>query len=343
MLAAAEWDDSSFRSPAAFVAWQLGTSSERAKALVSVAERRHGFPTIMAAFDRGELSLEQVAEIVKAPTWAEARQLDIALISTVAKLRHAMRSCMFEGDPNERAAEPKPPVDRLSFGTTSGGRWRFSGELGIDDGRRIESALNERRDALFTDGTTGSLRAPSNVAGSAPSSHRRDEHYRTWIHLDVTAGEATTTDGWHIPMAVQQHLLCDGVVQPVWEQDGVPFSVGRSQRIVPERTRRVVERRDRGCRVPGCTADRFVEIHHVAHWLDGGPTDTSNLLSLCPSTQLPSPRCHRRLRRCRPIRRYDVHRRPGDTIPGSGRARPPTAARAPAAYGHRSAASCDWN
>ena len=36
-----------------------------------------------------------------------------------------------------------------------------------------------------------------------------------------------------------------------------------------------------GCRVPGCTADRFVEVHHIIHWQDGGPTDTWNLLSLC--------------------------------------------------------------
>ena len=38
----------------------------------------------------------------------------------------------------------------------------------------------------------------------------------------------------------------------VVERDGVPFSVGRTRRVVPERTRRVIERRDRGCRVPGC-------------------------------------------------------------------------------------------
>ena len=76
-------------------------------------------------------------------------------------------------------------------------------------------------------------------------------------------------------------LLCDGVVQPVWEREGVPFSVGRTQRIVPERTRRLVERRDRGCRVPGCRG-RFVEVHHIVHWLEGGDTDTANLISLCP-------------------------------------------------------------
>ncbi|HUF97976.1 MAG TPA: HNH endonuclease signature motif containing protein, partial [Ilumatobacter sp.] len=34
------------------------------------------------------------------------------------------------------------------------------------------------------------------------------------------------------------------------------------------------------CRVPGCTATH-VEIHHIVHWRDGGPTDPENLVSLC--------------------------------------------------------------
>ena len=76
-------------------------------------------------------------------------------------------------------------------------------------------------------------------------------------------------------------ILCDGVVQPVWERDGVPFNVGRGQQIVPERTRRAVMRRDRGCRVPGCTNDRFLDVHHIRHWIKGGPTDTWNLVCLC--------------------------------------------------------------
>ena len=92
----------------------------------------------------------------------------------------------------------------------------------------------------------------------------------------------TTTDGWRIP---QTHRQADHVrrrAAVVHEHDGVPISVGRSQYIVPDRTRRIVERRDRGCRVPGCTASRFVEVHHIVHWDDGGPTDTANLLCLCP-------------------------------------------------------------
>ena len=57
-------------------------------------------------------------------------------------------------------------------------------------------------------------------------------------------------------------------------------SLGRSTRIVPTRLRQLIEERDRGCRVPGCTATR-VQIHHLRHWEDGGVTAPSNLVALC--------------------------------------------------------------
>jgi len=40
--------------------------------------------------------------------------------------------------------------------------------------------------------------------------------------------------------------------------------------------------RDRGCAYPGCTATRFVEIHHLQRGEDGGGTDYDNLICLCP-------------------------------------------------------------
>ena len=43
----------------------------------------------------------------------------------------------------------------------------------------------------------------------------------------------------------------------------------------------MVEDRDRGCRVPGCSRSRWLQVHHITHWEDGGPTDTPNLVALC--------------------------------------------------------------
>ncbi len=84
-----------------------------------------------------------------------------------------------------------------------------------------------------------------------------------------------------LPDSLRRQLGCDGRIRPVFEAGGVALSVGRTQRIVPERTRMAVEDRDGGCRVPGCTQRRWLEVHHVVHWEDGGATNTENLLALC--------------------------------------------------------------
>lgn len=282
------WRQGGKLSPSAYLQWQLGLAPGRADAIVSVARRSDEFPALMGAFGRGELSLDQVAAAMKAPAWADELILDFVKISTVPKIRRAMRSNMFTPDPDAPADVPAPPVDRLSFRVTDGGRWRISGELDLADGRRIEAALAERRDALFIAGNTDVTMPEAFVdcmersLDAVESSSRRDR-FRTWLHLDVTDGTATSTDGWVIPPSVSDRICCDGVVQAVWERDGVPFSVGRAQYIVPLRTRRVVELRDRGCRVPGCGRERHVEIHHIVPWLNGGRTDTPNLVSLCPA------------------------------------------------------------
>lgn len=287
LLETGSWEQGGVTTPSGFLQWQMGLSPARADDVVRVARRRAEFPVLMAAFDRGEFSLEQIVAAIGAPAWADALLYDFVQIATVTKIRRAMRSNMFEGDPDEPDPDPAPVRDRVSFGVRNG-RWRLSGELGIDDGRRVEAALTEARDRIFHDDGDDAATWPAALVevaerslGSVESMSRRDR-YRTWLHLDVTGGDATTTDGWRIPMAVRDRVLCDGVVQPVWEADGVPFSVGRARHIVPDRTRRIVERRDRGCRVPGCNADRFVEIHHIIHWINGGTTDTWNLVSLCP-------------------------------------------------------------
>ena len=284
-----DWLGQGIHTPAQWLALRAGVSPARAQLIIRIAERRGSFPRVVEAFEAGELTIDQVAEVVKAPAWADERVLDFAKIATVTQLRRAMRSEFFDGDPDD--PDPAPalaePTDRLTFGPIGESRWRIIGQLDLDMGRRIEAALTEAKDSLFERGDVGANWADALVEmaetslDAVDSAGRRDR-YRTWLHVDVSNGATTTTDGWRIPMTVRDRLLCDGVVQPVWERDGVPFSVGRSQRIVPERTRRIIERRDRGCRVPGCTADRFVEVHHIVHWLNGGATDSWNLVSLCP-------------------------------------------------------------
>ncbi|MEZ5567619.1 MAG: HNH endonuclease signature motif containing protein [Halioglobus sp.] len=59
------------------------------------------------------------------------------------------------------------------------------------------------------------------------------------------------------------------------------MDIGRRTRSIPPAIRRALQRRDGGCRFPGCTARHHVDAHHIRHWADGGETRLDNLLLLC--------------------------------------------------------------
>jgi hypothetical protein len=153
-------------------------------------------------------------------------------------------------------------------------------------GEIIEQALVEARDALFNDGQVdvtwvdafGEICERSLDAVASPERRNR---FRINMHLDVD-GRFSNATGHFLPDAIRRYLTCDGLVSPVLVENGIPISVGRSQHIVPDRTRRVVIHRDGGCGVPGCGASKFLEVHHIIHWEHGGVTESWNLIALCP-------------------------------------------------------------
>ena len=154
----------------------------------------------------------------------------------------------------------------------------------------IRNALEEARDALFH--TTGE--PASWVAALVEMAQRsldqvpdantsRRDRFRVHLHID-TDQPSTARDarGWTVSDHVRRYLTCDTELIPTLIAEGTPVSIGRSTRVVPERTRRLVILRDQGCRVPGCTTSSHLEIHHIIHWTDGGPTEMCNLIALCP-------------------------------------------------------------
>lgn len=79
-----------------------------------------------------------------------------------------------------------------------------------------------------------------------------------------------------------RRLGCDAAVVRILEtSEGEPLDVGRKTRVIPPALRRALKRRDGGCRFPGCTHTRFVDGHHIQHWVDGGATSLENLVSVC--------------------------------------------------------------
>ncbi len=99
---------------------------------------------------------------------------------------------------------------------------------------------------------------------------------------DALVGRSTVGRGHTVDRATAQCLSCDALIRPlVRDADGRVVDLGRSQRLVSDKQRRLLTHRDAGCRFPGCSNDRFVDAHHVVHWSAGGRTDMANLLLLC--------------------------------------------------------------
>ncbi|MCX7231003.1 MAG: DUF222 domain-containing protein [Burkholderiales bacterium] len=108
------------------------------------------------------------------------------------------------------------------------------------------------------------------------------------VHIDAGSlvadrpGRSGLEDGPVLAVETVRRLGCDAsLVAIVEDGQGRVLDVGRRTRSIPAAIGRALRARDRGCRYPGCTQQRFVEGHHIEHWAHGGGTRLSNLVLLC--------------------------------------------------------------
>ena len=218
------------------------------------------------------------------PADCEAQAADLARLATVSQLRRSLSTYNFHPEQPGDPEQPKADPCGVSGWYDANGRWRLRACLEPDQGAVVAAALAEARDALFQAGdphVTGPdalVEMAQRSLDAVPGASRRDT-YRVMVHVDTDG--AHLHDGPALPDAWRRLILCDTTGVIVGVRDGRPIDVGRRRHIVPVALRRTIERRDRGCRVPGC-AGRRIQIHHIVHWEHGGPTDAHNLVGLCP-------------------------------------------------------------
>ena len=110
-----------------------------------------------------------------------------------------------------------------------------------------------------------------------------------WFALCAQRGAPGVTGG-ELPFAgpicpeTARRLACDaGVLAIFTDPAGLPLDVGREQRTATAAIRRGRSRlRDGHCVFAGCTAPAaWCDVHHVVHWVYGGPTSCENGALLC--------------------------------------------------------------
>ena len=112
----------------------------------------------------------------------------------------------------------------------------------------------------------------------------------TEVRLHVTEDELHSGGGFienagciGVSAETSRRLACDAaVVEVACDAAGRVLRTGRRTRSVPAGIRRALEIRDQHrCAFPSCTHTRFLDAHHIEHWVDGGATKLDNLVLLC--------------------------------------------------------------
>jgi len=288
------WGGAGVRSPEHWVAWRAGVSPARAAALVRMARRLRDLPVVSEAFAAGRLSEDSVKLVAdRTPCQRDAEVAELAQVMTVTQLRRVLRSL-----PEAGPEENDEPPGEVTFGHGDGDRWslRATG-LPAERGAIVARALEAAREAEFR------ARAPEAPEGARPKGvtwadalermalaalegldpgRGPSERYSVMVHVRPgDTAEANVHLGPALSASARRRITCDASLRWVLEEEGRPVALGRRRRTVDPVLRRLIEDRDRGCRVPGCTQVRWMEVHHLLHVEDGGETVPENLACLC--------------------------------------------------------------
>jgi hypothetical protein len=138
-----------------------------------------------------------------------------------------------------------------------------------------DNALGEEFPAPTASAVSAGLRAEVVI-------HLSPELVAVGSNTTAAALGAVLEDGTNVSAETLRRAACDGgLVVAAVDQAGQVLDVGRRTRAIPTAIWRALLIRDHHCRFPGCTNRSFLHGHHIVHWLHGGRTALTNLVTLC--------------------------------------------------------------
>ena len=284
-------------STAVWLAWRCDLSMATAREKVRVAQALKRLPLISEAFSSGELSYSKVRSLTRVASPDNEEELvAFALRNTASHVADYCRELRMGStlsiDVAERAFTNRSfrlrrDADRGIVSITL--------ELPLETSELIEKALDKARDDEclkipdLVDTSWSKRQADAFVTimkeyliGNSKEQQSGADNYLVNIHVDQSAlaGDVGRSS---LPIETVKRLCCDGQAVVLTEtKDGEPLSIGRKTRVIPKGIERAVRARDKHrCRFPGCRNNRFVDIHHIEHWANGGETSVGNTLLLC--------------------------------------------------------------
>lgn len=282
-----------------WLSWRCALDPVTAREHLRVARCLARMPAIREAFATGSVSYSKVRAITRVATEEDEQDwVATAVALPAAKLTRLTGRCKTITTQEERAPSKQ---QSLAWSHDDNGMLvvvvRLTPEAGAEFVAAIErqqavghpqpvdsaeaTGQGEPVDALLelVHGATEPVE-PGLVSATQPE-----------VVLHVTAGDlgAERPSRRHLSNdkavgpAAARRLACDPILTALLHAgDGRVIDVGRRHRLVTQRLRRAVYERDMNCcAFPGCANSRWLDVHHIVHWEDGGHTDLDNLLLLC--------------------------------------------------------------
>ena len=302
------WNGAGLKSCAHWLNWKCGINLGAAREKVRVAHALQDLPQISAALHDGRVSYSKVRAMTRVATPQNEDYLmmiaDHGTASHVERLvrtyRQVKRSEALERDKQQHA------LRELNWYIDDDGCYVFKARLGPEQGARIVQALDTAMAAIRDERHKVVEDVPAETpiaACRADALERIAEQYlggtevvvkggdrcTLHVHTDINTlqaegdgAESELATGGCVSAETSRRLACDcGVVHWLQDKDGTALDIGRRTRSISPAIRRALDRRDGGCRFPGCTAQHHIDAHHIQHWADGGDTCLDNLLLLC--------------------------------------------------------------
>jgi 5-methylcytosine-specific restriction endonuclease McrA len=271
-----------------YVGWQAGLMPAEAARLCRLASQLEALPLLTAELASGRVSSGTAALLASVATPDnEANLIDTASVATGRQLQTLVRAHKANLIPDD---EDRPePVDEVSYGVGSRGRWRMRADLAPELGAQIEAALRAEKQAALDDGATEVSNAEA-LVGMAQAvlgtRVRRDgilpERFQIILHVDADGdGSGGVQGGGHLEWPSVTELLCESWITVVTKRKGQPITITSPTRLATPAQQRALLARDRTCRFPGCGRSFYLKAHHIVHREHGGPTQIENLVLLC--------------------------------------------------------------
>jgi hypothetical protein len=292
-----------------WLTWKLSVSRHTAADFVRIARALVSLPRLAETLAAGRLSFDQLRQVTRYATpETDAALAESAPPLSVAALARAACAALSAAEREAELAEDEADAHAkrgLFFRPTRGGRrLRFWGSLPAAEGELFRKAIDrivDTSDSAAPDGEPfvplASRRADAlvDLASIRVGADADPDRATVVVHLniatqqprtdaDADAGVSACTDtGTELTIETLLRLACDSRVATVTHgPDGTILGVGRTQRTPPPWLRRQVRWRDGGhCVFPGCARIAALQVHHLHHWTNGGPTDLANLGLLC--------------------------------------------------------------